>query len=179
MGDSVTIQISSKLVNRLLGDDGNTNKKTKKPKPKISHKPEQPQSKAKPAPTPPNPSPATGWPLQPPVFLPVPPSPLVEIAEVEAIRSVLRESEKVLERVAKQESEMHKEVTQRSRELREKEFKLPYQKAMPCVAEREACVKCYRDNLKDPLKCAQVVKTFDDCARLARQLVSSSGGDSE
>lgn len=174
MGDSFTIQISSNLVNRLVGDEDKVKKKTRKPKPKISHEPQQPQSKVKPASGTQKSSSGREWPLQPPIFLPVPTPPLpVEIAELQAIRSVLQESEEVLEKLDKQEADMLQELTQRAKELHAKEFKLPYQKAMPCIAEREACLQCYKENLKEPLKCALVVKAFDDCARRARQQASS------
>ncbi|XP_010264184.1 PREDICTED: MICOS complex subunit mic25a-like isoform X2 [Nelumbo nucifera] len=180
MGESFTIQISSNLVSRLSEDGGKSKKKTKKPKPK-THAPQQSQNRAhekqisdgfdkhKGTATP-------GWPLQPPIFLPVTPPPTVANAELDAIRSILQESQSVLERLQKQEENMVQEVTQRAKELRDKEFKLPYQKPMPCLAEKDACLECYKENTKDPLKCADVVKTFADCARRVRQQVSSPLG---
>ncbi|XP_010931866.1 uncharacterized protein [Elaeis guineensis] len=170
MADSFTIQISSNLVNRLSGDENNIKKKTKKPKAKVAREPHQP--KVKPTPNTPTSSSGGAWPLQPPMFLPVAPPPPPAIAELEAIRSVLQESERVVEKLEKQESSMLQELNQRAKELRNKEFKLPYQNPIPCTAEREACLQCYKEHAKDPLKCAQVVKNFADCARQARQQVS-------
>lgn len=34
-----------------------------------------------------------------------------------------------------------------------------------CSDEREACLKCYRDNAQDALKCEQVSQAFTKCAR--------------
>lgn len=166
MADSFTIQISSNLVNRLSGDENKIKKKTKKPKEaKV-------QPKVKPTPSTSTSSSSGAWPLQSPMFLPVAPPPPVAIAELEAIRSVLQESERVVEKLEKQESNMLQELNQRAKDLRDTEFKLPYQNPIPCTAEREGCLQCYKEHANDPLKCAQVVKNFADCARQARQRVS-------
>ncbi|XXG77824.1 hypothetical protein AAC387_Pa08g1901 [Persea americana] len=181
MGESFTIQISSDLVNRLVSDGDKLKKKTKKPKSKA---PKGQQTQSKPQLNQPldsldmhkSPSSGGGWPLQTPLFLPVPPPPpppLVATAELDAIRSVLQESERVLEKLQKQEANMAREVTEKAKELHDKEFKLPYQKPIPCLAEKDACLECYKDHAKDPLRCATVVKTFADCTRKARQQVNS------
>lgn len=170
MADSFTVQISFKLVDRLSGDENKVKKTTKKPKPKPE--PHQPQNKLKPTPSTPTSSSGGAWPFQPPVFLPVAPPPPVAIAELEAIKSVLQESERVVEKLENQESNMLQELNQRAKELRDKEFKLPYQNPLPCAAARAACLQCYKEHAKDPLKCAQVVQDFADCARQARQQVN-------
>lgn len=166
-----TIQISSDLVNRLVGEG--EKKKTRKPKPKTQRT--LPQLKQPPDSQDTNRSPSGGgWPPQSPLFLPVPPTPpSVASAELDAIRSVVQDSERVLERLQKQEANMAQEVTQKAKELHENEFKLPYQKPMPCLAEKDACLECYKENVNNPLVCSSVVKTFADCARKARQQVSS------
>ncbi|CBI18833.3 unnamed protein product, partial [Vitis vinifera] len=92
--------------------------------------------------------------------------------KLDAIRSVLQDSERVLERLKTQEEHMVQEVTQRAKDLHDKEFKLPYQKPIPCLAERDACLECYKENVNDALKCANVVRSFADCARRARQQVN-------
>ncbi|CAA2976119.1 uncharacterized protein LOC111368776 [Olea europaea var. sylvestris] len=177
MGESFTIQISSNLVRQLAEDPEKSKKKTKKQKPKISREPQQSEkvhtqqisddSNAKKG------HPASGWPLQAPLYLPVPP-PQSANSELEAIRSVLHESEKVVERLNKQQENLLQEVTERAKELHDKEFKLPQQKPMPCLEEKDACLKCYKEHVKDPLKCASFVKDFADCARRVRQLVGTA-----
>ncbi|KAJ3683282.1 hypothetical protein LUZ60_013509 [Juncus effusus] len=164
MGDSYTIQISTKLINQLAQDEEKSKRKTKKP----MKKPKTPKDQNAPKPSPP-PNPNPPQPTWPPLFLPVPPPVPAEIPEVESIRTVLKESEKVLEKLEVEESKMLEELNKRSKELREKEFKLPYQKEVPCVKERADCLECYKNYPKDPLKCAEFVKRFADCARKSRQ----------
>ncbi|KAJ0970864.1 hypothetical protein J5N97_018823 [Dioscorea zingiberensis] len=170
MEDSYTVQISSNLVNRLVRNENKPKKKTRKLKPKLPNEPQHMQHTVEPTPSSPKGNLGGGWPLQPPMFLPAtPPPPATANAELEAIRSALIESEGVLQKLEKQEDNMTRELTQRAKELHDKEFKLPYQKPMPCVAEKEACLECYKKYGKEPLKCAQVVKSFAHCARQARQ----------
>ncbi|KAG6634251.1 hypothetical protein CIPAW_12G105500 [Carya illinoinensis] len=177
MGD-FSIQISSDLVSRLAVDTEKSKKKTKKSKAKVPREP-KPQIHVKqkqitgdseifkePA--------ATGWPLQPPLFLPVNPPAQSAYTELDAIRSVLQDSERVIETLQKQEENMVQEVTQRARDLRDKEFKLPYQKPMPCSAENDAWLACYKEHPEDFLRCAPLVKNFESCIRRARQQVSSA-----
>lgn len=161
-----TIQISGELVNHLANDSAKLKKKTRKPKAKVQQASKAPRTSS------PKSSPVDGWPLQPPVFVPVPAQQSAS-AELAAIRSVLLESEKVVERLQRQEESMLQEVTQRAKDLHDKEFKLPNQRPMPCLEMYNACLKCYRENLQDPLKCEAPVKDFADCARKVRQLVSS------
>ncbi|KAJ0619290.1 hypothetical protein HanOQP8_Chr02g0075011 [Helianthus annuus] len=174
MDDAFTIQISTNLVKQLAA---NTNKvkKKRKPKPKTPKPPQQnhiqptnqnnfndDSQTLKPV------HPAAGW---PPMYLPIPPP---ANAELDAIRSVLGESERVLEKVEKKEDEMVVEVTQKAKELHDKEFKLPEPKPMPCSDDLNACLDCYREHTKDPLKCSNLVKNFADCVRTIRQQVSPS-----
>ncbi|PKU62082.1 uncharacterized protein LOC110093947 [Dendrobium catenatum] len=173
MGESFTIQISTDLIRQLTSNNTKP-KRSKKTKPKASQDQlPQPQGKTKPTSDAEKSSSPGKWPQQTPIFLPFPmSSPLPSsptIAELEAIKSALQESEKVVEKLEKQETNMVQELTQRAKELREKEFKLPYQKPMPCLNERDDCLQCYKEHLQDPLKCASAVKKFADCARQARQ----------
>ncbi|XP_050273771.1 uncharacterized protein LOC126716823 [Quercus robur] len=174
-----SIQISSDLLNRLSDDTEKLKKKTKKSKKaKVPREPRQPSAKVdqkqisdesetfKGAAT-------TGWPLQTPLFVPVNTPAQSAYTELDAIRSVLQDGERVLDRLQKQEENMVQEVTQRAKDLREKEFKLPYQKPMPCLAENNAWLECYKEHAKDILKCSPLVKSFEDCIRRARQNVSS------
>lgn len=173
MDDSFTIQISSNLVNKLAREDGRKlKKKVKKQKPKIPDEPVKPPTEAKPAPTVPKSGSDMAWPVQSPLFFPVPATPPpVAVAELEAIRSVVQQSEDVVKRLEKQEADMVQELTQKAKELRDREFKLPYQKSVPCLAEREACLECYKKHptSTETLKCAPMVKSFADCSRQSRQ----------
>lgn len=171
MGD-FTVQISNELVDRLIDNDEKLKRKTRKIKPRLPKEPQHPQSKVNQK----QPSKdSVGLPIQPPFFLPVSPPAHSAIAELDAIRSVLKESESIVERLQKQEETVLREVTEKAKELRDKEFKLPYQKPMPCLAENNACLECYKEHAKDPLKCAHLVRSFADCARRVRQQVSTAG----
>ncbi|MED6171128.1 hypothetical protein PIB30_037943 [Stylosanthes scabra] len=163
-----TIQISNDLVNQLV-DDTEPKKKTRRVRRKVPRETAKPQSNANQkqildGSEMPETKAAQGWPVEPPLFLPtIPVSPAY--SELEGIRSVLQESEKVLERLEKQEKTMLQEVTQKAKDLRDKEYKLPNPKPEPCMAERAAIIACYRENIKDPLKCASFVSNFADCLR--------------
>ncbi|KAJ9555247.1 hypothetical protein OSB04_009861 [Centaurea solstitialis] len=176
MDDAFTIQISGSLVKQLADDTERVKKKTRKPKPKTPKTPQKKQVE----PTnqkeihdnsqslKPELPPTAAW---PPMYFPIPPP---ANPELDAIRSVLQDSERVLEKLKKQEDEMVVEVKQKAKELHDKEFKLPQPKPMPCSADLTACLDCYKENTKDPLKCSTLVKNFADCARTIRQQVSSS-----
>ena len=167
-----SIQISSDLLNRLSDDTEKLKKKTKKSKTKVPQEPRQCSAKVnqkqisdesetfKGAAT-------TGWPLQP-LFVPVNTTAESAYTELDAIRSVLQDGERVLDSLQKEEENMAQEVTQRAKDLRDKEFKLPYQKPMPCLAENNAWLECYKEHAKDILKCSPLVKSFEDCIRQAR-----------
>lgn len=172
-----TIQISQNLISQLVDGNGKSKKKPKKSKPKVPKESQQSQKKVPQKQLPEEPkaqidSPSAGWPLQPPFFLPVPSS---SNPELEAIRAVLKESETVLEKIQKHEENMLKEVTQRSKKLHEKEFKLPQQKTIVCQSERDACSACYKEHTKDSLKCAGLVQSYQDCVRRAKNLVKTLG----
>ncbi|VVA39477.1 PREDICTED: 2_6554_02 partial [Prunus dulcis] len=178
MGD-FSIQISSNLVDKLVHDAEKSKRKPRRTKIKVPREPQQPQMKTNQKQVSDDSETAKGtgakgWPLQPPIFVPVTPPSQSTYAELDAIRSVLQESRRVLERLQKQEENMVQEVTQRAKELRDKEFKLPFQKPMPCLTEKDACLACYKEHADNPLKCAGFVKSFEDCARRIRQQVGSA-----
>ncbi|XP_059639999.1 uncharacterized protein LOC132282364 [Cornus florida] len=178
MGESFTIQISSNLVKQLLDDGEKSKKKTRKPKTKVPRDPQPSQTKVHQKQFSDDSdrkrTEASGWPLQPPLFLPVSPPPQLANSELDAIRSVAQGCEKTVERLHKQEENMLQELTQRAKELRDKEFKLPSQKPIACVAEKDACLDCYKEHVKDPLKCAHFVEKYADCARRVRQQADSA-----
>lgn len=168
MGD-FSIQISNKLINQLAEGNEQPKRRAKKTKPKVS-----PQSKADQAKTrldAEKPNPVAELPMQPPFFFPIPPQAAAS-TELESIKSVVKESEKVLEKLELQEKNIVHEVTERAKDLREKEFKIPEPKPMPCSSYHEAWMKCYKENIGDPLKCSGFVKSFQDCARRSRQQVN-------
>ncbi|KAG2681449.1 hypothetical protein I3760_11G145300 [Carya illinoinensis] len=174
MGD-FSIQISGNLLNQLA-DDTEKPKKTKKIKPNVPRVP-KPQTNVNQKEITDDSetfkgAAATGWPLQPPLFLPVNPPAQSAYTELDAIRSILQGSERVIGRLQKLEDSLAQEVTQRAKDLRDKEFKLPYQKPMPCLAENDAWLACYKEHPKDLLKCAPLVRNFESCIRRARQQVS-------
>lgn len=170
-----TIQISKNLVDRLV-HDAEMSKKTKRTKRKAPRESPVPQSNVSQKQIvddsgKPKIEAAPAWPLQPPLFLPATP-PVQSTMELEAIRSVLQESEKVVERLQKKEENMLQEVTQKAKDLRDKEYKLPKPKSNPCMAESHACMACYKEHVKDPLRCASLVTNFADCVRRFRQQAS-------
>ncbi|KAG8066886.1 hypothetical protein GUJ93_ZPchr0005g15540 [Zizania palustris] len=167
-----TIQISTKLIEQLARDDHKVKKKTRKPKPsKFVKQHEEPLETCRELPSEAKSTTAPEWPLlPPPMYLSVATAhPPPAVAELEAIRAVLQESEKVQEKLDRQHAGMRDELLKKSKDLRDKEFKLPYQNPTPCTGERENCLKCYVNNAQDPLKCAEAVKRFEACVRLARQ----------
>ncbi|KAH0712715.1 hypothetical protein KY289_008674 [Solanum tuberosum] len=173
MGESFTIQIHSNLVKQLADEGEKLKKKTRKLKTKMQRENKTTHQKLISSdPDVVRGSAATGWPVQPPLFIPVPPLPHPAIAELDAIRSVLKESEEVVEKLQKHEEKMLQEVTKKAKDLHDKEFKLPNQKPIPCLDERDACFKCYKEHEKDPLSCANVVQNFAECARRVKQQVN-------
>ncbi|XVF10771.1 hypothetical protein REPUB_Repub07fG0211700 [Reevesia pubescens] len=178
MGD-FSIQISTNLINRLAEDDEKLKKRTKKTKTKVSGEPQRPQPKVdqkqisndseKQKGTT-----GTGWPVPPPLFVPVNQPPYSPSAELDAIRSVAKESENVVEKLRKQEENMVQEVTQKAKDLHDKEFKIPDPKPMPCLVENNAWMACYKENANNLTKCAPLAANFADCARRVRQLAKSA-----
>ncbi|XP_047946886.1 uncharacterized protein LOC125193175 [Salvia hispanica] len=166
MDESFTVQISSNLVKKLL-DDGETEKVKKKTRKPRQKNPQQPQAQQLPGDSDAlgvgGPS-STAWPIQLPSHKP-------PNSNLEAMRSVLEESEKVVERLHKNEENMLQEVTERAKDLHDKEFELPNSKPIPCLDEKNACLNCYKEHINDPLKCAQLVRYFANCARTVRRQV--------
>ncbi|KAL8539648.1 hypothetical protein ACS0TY_001311 [Phlomoides rotata] len=173
MDGSFTIQISSDLVKKLLDDGEKVKKKTRKPKPKVS--PELPQS---PYPKQPHDGSRTlEWPKQPPFYQPPQKSASPErdvSRSVNVYEDINNALEEKLEWLKRQEENMLEEVTRRAKDLHDKEFKLPKGGPVPCVDQKNACLECYKEHVKDPLKCSQLVKDFADCARTVRQQVSTN-----
>ncbi|XP_062102863.1 uncharacterized protein LOC133813756 [Humulus lupulus] len=99
-----SVEISSDLVNSLADNDDKLKKNIKRTRTMSPWVPQQPHTKT-------NQkqvsdgfethkgSSATRWPLQPLMFLPVAPPAQSTRAEMDAIRSVLQESERVVERL--------------------------------------------------------------------------------
>ncbi|KAK8516376.1 hypothetical protein V6N13_047076 [Hibiscus sabdariffa] len=178
MGD-FSIQISANLINRLAEDDEKLKKRAKKTKPRVPREPRQPETKVDEKQVPDGSekqreTSGTGWPVPPPLFLPVNQPQYSASAEIDAIRAVIKESENVVEKLRNQEENMVREVTQKAKDLHEKEFKIPEPKPMPCMVENNACMECYKENVNDITKCASLAQNFADCARRVRQLAKST-----
>ncbi|XVE57735.1 hypothetical protein DITRI_Ditri04bG0113400 [Diplodiscus trichospermus] len=174
-----SIQISSNLVNRLAEDDEKLKKRTKKNKTKVPREPQQPQTKVDQKQISGDSEKQKGttrtvWPVQPPLFLPINQPPHSASAELDAIISVVKESENVVEKLRKQEENMVQEVTQKAKDLHDKEFKIPEPKPMPCLVENNAWMACYKENANDLTKCAPLAQNFANCARRVRQLAKSA-----
>ncbi|KAH9568997.1 hypothetical protein CY35_03G108800 [Sphagnum magellanicum] len=92
--------------------------------------------------------------------------------ELVPIYKILEESEKLGEKLQKQEEEELGKVKQLAQELQEKQFFAPSQ-PVPCTNEKEACIQCYRENSKNPLECANTVKLFKECSQRAHQSLLS------
>lgn len=175
MGD-FPIQISTRLIDRLTEDDEKVKKRTKKTKTRVPREPRLPETKVD------QPqisddseqqkgtSTGTGWAVPPPLFMPVNQLPYSVSAELDAIRSVVKESENVVEKLRKQEKNMVQEATQKAKDLHDKEFKIPEPKPMPCSVESNAWMTCYKENTNDLTKCAPLAQNFAECARRVRQL---------
>ncbi|CAL0313392.1 unnamed protein product [Lupinus luteus] len=106
-----TIQISNELVNQLVDDAVVPKKKTRRTGRKVAREPKNPESdlsqkqildgRGKP-----EIAAAAGWPVQSSLFLPATLPVQPAHPELENIRSVLRESEKIVERLRTQEENM-------------------------------------------------------------------------
>ncbi|GMJ00380.1 hypothetical protein like AT4G12340 [Hibiscus trionum] len=178
MGD-YSVQISSSLISRLAEDDVKLKKRTKKTKSRVPREPPQPKTKVDQKQISDDSEQQKGttgttWPLPPTIFLPINQPPYSASAELDAIRSVVKESENVVEKLRKQEENMVEEVTQKAKDLHEKEFKIPEPKPMPCSVERNAWVACYKENANDLIKCASLAQNFADCARKVRQMAKTA-----
>jgi hypothetical protein len=178
MGD-FSVQITPELVNRFANDGEKLKKKAKKTIPKTRQ--ETPLLKAKVNEKQLHDDSEThkriaspGWPVQPPLYLPITQPVHPANAELDAIRSVIQESERVLEKFQKQEDNMVQQVTERAKNLRDKEFKLPNQKPMPCLVDYNACRACYKEHADDILKCAPLTKSYYECVRRAKQQQNSA-----
>eukprot|EP01018_Ginkgo_biloba_P017316 Gb_03576 [translate_table: standard] len=171
MGEPFTVQIGSDLVRRLTGDD---NKKTTR-KPKAKVRPDHPSKnqgsrvEVKPS------KDIGGWQPGLPPLLPPGAFPPLADKELDPIRKVLDESERVVDKLKKEEARVLEEVKRKAKELHEKEYRMPEQKPVPCSSARDACIQCYKDHPADPLQCAEVVKSFVDCVRRIQQEFVASG----
>lgn len=171
MSEPFNVQISSDLIRRLLGEEDQ--KPTRKPKPKVV-RPEHPSNQGRRIE--PKPSEETGgWQSGLPSLLPLGVLAPVADKELDSIRKVINESEGVIDKLHKKEARALEEVNRNAKELREKEYKMPEQRTIPCLSAKDACVQCYKDHPEDPLQCAEAVKAFSDCARRVQQQFIASG----
>ncbi|GLJ23431.1 hypothetical protein SUGI_0443490 [Cryptomeria japonica] len=182
MGDPFSVQISAGLVQRLVGEEDRRLRRKTKPKvprsdPKKNDSPlveakhpketDIPQVEAKAS------RETEGWqPILP--LLPGAVFPPLD-TELNPIRKVLHESERVMEKLQKEEARMAEEVKRKAKELHEKEYRMPEQKSVPCSVLKDECVQCYKSHPGDPLQCAEAVKAFAECARQVHLRFAASG----
>nr|ABK23630.1 unknown [Picea sitchensis] len=171
MSEPFKVQISSDLIRRLLGEGDQ--KPIRKPTPKVV-RPEHPSNQG-PRIEPKVTEEAGGWQPGLPSLLPLGVFPPVADKELDPIRKVLDESEGVMDKLQKEEARVLEKVKHNAEELREKEYKMPEQRTIPCLSAKDACIQCYKDHPEDPLQCAEAVKFFQDCARRVQQQFVTSG----
>jgi len=166
MSEPFKVQISSDLIRRLVGEGDQKPVIKPKVKPKVvrSDRPSNQAPRVDPKPS----EETGGWKPGLPSLLPLGVFPPVA-DELDPIRKVLDEGERVVDKLQKEEARLLEEVKRNAKELHEKEYRMPEQKAMPCLKAKDTCVQCYKDHPKDPLQCAEAVKAFLDCARQVQQ----------
>ncbi|GBG90583.1 hypothetical protein CBR_g50926 [Chara braunii] len=91
--------------------------------------------------------------------------------EMAAYRRALMDSERVGALLVKKETDELKRVGEFADQLHKKHYRPP-SRPIPCSEEREACVHCYAENAKDPVKCAENVKAFVECSRRTHRVTS-------
>lgn len=172
MSEPFKVQISSDLIRRLVGGEDQKPISKPKVKPKVVRS-DHPSNQA-PRVEPKLSKETEGWQPGLPSLLPLGVFPPVA-DELDPIRKVLGESERVVDKLQKEETRLLEEVKRNAKELHEKEYRMPEQKIMPCLNTKDACVQCYKDHPEDPLQCAEAVKAFLDCARRVQQQFVASG----
>ncbi|KAG0584043.1 hypothetical protein M758_3G181500 [Ceratodon purpureus] len=84
------------------------------------------------------------------------------------IYKVLEETEKLGEKLQKQEEKELEKVKQLAQDLQDKQFRAPSY-PIPCQTEKETCLQCYRGSTKSPLECAEAVRVFKECSQRVQQ----------
>lgn len=88
--------------------------------------------------------------------------------ELAPVKEILKEAAGLQKRASEVEQHSADAVAQMARTLHAREYRAP-QRAVACGEEKSACVDCYGSSLQDPLKCAEVVRAFQDCAKKAHE----------
>lgn len=91
-----------------------------------------------------------------------------QIHDLGPIYKVVEESENLGEKLQKREKEELEKVKQLARELQDKQFRAPSY-TIPCQAEKDRCLQCYRESAKSPLGCTEAVRIYKECAQRAQQ----------
>jgi hypothetical protein len=84
------------------------------------------------------------------------------------IYEVLEATEKLGEKIQKQEEKELEKVKQLAQDLQDKQFRAPSY-PIPCQSEKESCLQCYKGSIKSPLECAEVVRVFKECSQRVQQ----------
>ncbi|GJP37438.1 hypothetical protein CLOM_g21842 [Closterium sp. NIES-68] len=95
-----------------------------------------------------------------------------ELADIE---KTLEQVKSLRDDIARQRQEEAVRATQMAQALQAQQFRPP-SRVVPCQAEREECLRCYTQNLKNPLSCSSVVNKFVECSRQAQQAFMASEG---
>ncbi|KAJ7092095.1 hypothetical protein O6H91_23G022200 [Diphasiastrum complanatum] len=113
--------------------------------------------------------------------VPAPPPPPIQrnlsldahAQKIAAYSTLLEKTEKLASELQKRGAAELDEINRRAQELNNKQYRAPI-RSIPCVTEREACLQCYKENGKEPLKCKQRADAFLECARRAQTELASA-----
>ncbi|KAJ8747808.1 hypothetical protein K2173_006988 [Erythroxylum novogranatense] len=139
----VSIEMRGNLVNQLVNGHETVKKKPKKRKTKIPREPSKPRNQGN------------------------------ETQILDAIQSVIQESEKVPEKLQKQEDNMLiiMLVEPATRITATISSNAPLSLG---VTDYHACRTCYKDYIDDILKCTLFTRSYYDCIQRAKQQTSSA-----
>ncbi|CAL5227716.1 g10726 [Coccomyxa viridis] len=80
------------------------------------------------------------------------------------LEQALQQSRRVGDLLLKNEEQETAEISRLAADLLDREYRAPL-KEPPCLKEREACIQCYKENVKDALKCQDAVRAYSQCSQ--------------
>lgn len=84
------------------------------------------------------------------------------------IYKVLEETENLNKKLQMQENSELEKVKQLAQELQDRQFRAPSY-PIPCQAEKERCLQCYRGSPESPVECAEAVRMYKECSQRVQQ----------